>query len=308
MSSRSWQQWSCTVRVVIGQDEAVPHAVMQDAVAVVAALMGDVDRAVSRFRHDSELSVVNDAAPRLLPVGPLTLTLVETAVEAARRTDGAVDPTVGSRLDAWGYDTDIDDVRRAGAPRRTPAAAGTRIDWRRVVVDRELGRVGVASGLRLDLGATAKAWTADEAARRVAARHRCPTLVEIGGDLAVDGSADAPWRVRVAETEDGPGQVVGVTNGGMATSSTVARRWRTDAGEAHHVIDPRTGSPTDGAIRSASVWASTCVLANSYSTAALVWGSAGAARLDATGVSARLVDRDGTVVTTGGWPLEERVA
>ncbi|GAA1974542.1 FAD:protein FMN transferase [Nocardioides panacihumi] len=308
MTTRSWQDWSCTVRVVVGQDETVPEATMDEAVATVRELMADVDGAVSRFREDSELEAVNDGAPRLLPVGALTLTLVEAALEAAERTDGAVDPTVGGHVASWGYDADIAAVRAAAPTRHVRPVAAPPADWRRVVVDHQLRRIGVARGLRLDLGATAKAWTADEAARRVAAHHGAPTLVEIGGDVAVAGSTVAPWRVRVAETAEGPGEVIGLTHGGLATSSTVARRWRTDIGEAHHVVDPRTGAPADGDIRTASVWAPTCVLANTYSTASLIWGDSAAARLESAGLSARLVDQGGAVHRVGSWPVGERVA
>jgi thiamine biosynthesis lipoprotein len=308
MSARTWREWSCTVRVLVGQDETVRDAVADGAADIVAALMADVGRAVSRFRADSEIEVVNDAAPRLLPVSPLALSLVEAALESARRTDGAVDPTMGHRLAAWGYDADIDAIRLDGAGRGA-VAAGALPDWRRVVVDRQLGRVGVARGLRLDLGATAKAWTVDEAARRVAARHRRPVLVEIGGDVAVAGPADAPWLVRVAEVAgEQDGEIVGLTNGGLATSSTLARRWRTAAGSAHHVIDPRTGAPTTGSVRSATVWASTCLEANTFSTAALVWGGVAAARLGLLDVATRLVDRAGAVRRLGPWPTGELAA
>lgn len=307
MSSRTWRDWSCTVRVVVGQDPPVPRAVTDGATAIVRALMGEVERAASRFRGDSELERVNDAAPWLLPVGPLTVTLVETALDAARRTDGAVDPTIGRHLLSWGYDADIESVRAAADP-ACPQASVAPAAWRRVVVDRERGRVGVAPGLRLDLGATAKAWTADEAARRVAARYQLPALVEIGGDLAVAGPADTPWSVRVSEVADGTGELVGLTHGGLATSSTIARRWTTNAGEAHHVIDPESGSPVAGPVRSATVWARTCVEANIFSTAALVWGPTAAARLELGGVAARLVDSNGRVRRLGAWPSAERAA
>jgi thiamine biosynthesis lipoprotein len=301
MTTRSWRDWSCTVRVVVGQDATVSDAILEEATATVRALMGEVERAVSRFRRDSELERLNDAAPRLLPVSPIALTLVEAALGAARRTDGAVDPTVGSHLLALGYDDDISTVRgriAAGRPTDRPA------DWTRVVVDRRLGRVGVPRGLRLDLGATAKAWTADEAAHRLAGALHRPVLVEIGGDLAVAGSTEQPWRVRVSESEDGAGEAVGLTHGGLATSSTTLRRWRSTAGPAHHVIDPTTGRPADGPIRTASVWAPSALEANTWSTAALVWGASAAARLALAGVDARLVDHVGSVHRVGAWPEE----
>jgi thiamine biosynthesis lipoprotein len=308
MSTRTWQDWSCTVRIVVGQDDTVPATVVDDAAAIVARLMTDVARAVSRFRADSELESVNDAAPRLLPVGPLTMTLVEVALDAARRTDGAVDPTIGRHLTAWGYDADIETVRGARVPREGARMTAAAADWRKVALDHDLGRIGVARGLRLDVGATAKAWTADEAARRVAARHRCPVLVEVGGDVAVAGPSDAPWSVRVAEVADGPGELIGLTRGGLATSSIIARRWRTTSGAAHHVIDPRTGAPADGAVRTATVWSSSCVAANTYSTAALVWGRSAAARLALAGVDARLVEDSGTIVRVGAWPEQAGAA
>ena len=309
MSERTWRDWSCTVRVVVGQDEPTSDAVTDGAAEIVRGLMGEVERAASRFRADSEIEAVNAAAPQLLPVSTLTLALVEEALEAARRTDGAADPTVGAHVLACGYDDDIDAVRGRDAAADTAHGPLPRpADWRRVLVDDRLGRVGVARGLRLDLGATAKAWTADEAAQRVAARYGRPALVEIGGDLAVAGDVDTPWRVAVAEVAGRPREIVGLTHGGLATSSTLARRWRTGDAEAHHVIDPYTGRPTDDTVRSATVWAPTCVEANSFSTAALVWGGSAAARLGLAGVAARLVDRSGTVQPVGPWPGEERAA
>ena len=127
--------------------------------------MDDVARAASRFRTDSDLSRVNAAAGRLVPVGPLTLRLVDVALDAARQTDGAVDPTVGAHSSMPATST-TSTLVRAG-PQRAARTAGAPAGWSAVRVDRDLGRVGVPTGLQLDLGATAKAWTADEAARRV---------------------------------------------------------------------------------------------------------------------------------------------
>ena len=285
---------------LVGQAMPVPDAVADGAAEIVATLMADVDRAVSRFRADSELEVVNDASPRLLPVGPLTLTLVEAAIEAARRTDGAVDPTVGCHVAAWGYDADIDVIRHADAAgRRGVGAGGAAADWRRVAVDSALGRVGVARGLRLDLGATAKAWTADEAARRVAARYRRPVLVEIGGDVAVAGPTDAPWLVQVAEVADGDGEVVGVIHGGLATSSTVARRWRRPLGDAHHVIDPQHRRTRDRT-RSGPPPCGGAPASRPTPSARRRWsGAVRPARLELLGVAARLVDQREWSTTSG---------
>lgn len=297
----AWQDWSCLVRVTLATGT---DGDLVAANRVVQGLMDDVARAASRFRDDSDLSRVNAAAGTLVPVAPLTVELVDVALDAARRTHGAVDPTVGAHLLDAGYVEDIEVVR---AGRQTAAALpSARASWSSVTVDRELGRVGVPAGLRLDLGATAKAWTADEAARRVLARlgHAC--LVEIGGDLAVAGTPPQPWRVDVSEVAGGPAYRIDLTYGGLATSSVLARSWSSGRGAEHHVIDPRTSLPTTGPVRTATVWAASAVAANTLSTASLVWGESAAPMLREAGADARLVDRSGRVTAVGAWPRDER--
>lgn len=302
MSTVEWSDWSCTVAVTT-ERETDPRVVRQ----VVADLMADVDLAVSRFRSDSELAAVRRAAGRMVPVSRLTLDLVEVALRAAAETHGAVDPTVGAALAEAGYADDISLVRSAPVGRVRPDVA--RATWRDVRVDPALRLVGVPRGAELDLGATAKAWTADEAARRLHRTLRTAALVEIGGDLAVAGRPAAPWRVDVAEQRGGPVERVGLGRGGLTTSSTTARRWTTrDGTVAHHVIDPETGAPVDGPWRTATVWAASAVEANTASTAALVLGDRAVGWLAGRGLPARLVDQDGVVTLVGAWPADVQVA
>jgi thiamine biosynthesis lipoprotein len=80
------------------------------------------------------------------------------------------------------------------------------------------------------------------------------------------------------------------------------RRWRTDAGDAHHLIDPSTGGPVDSVWRTASVCAASCLDANIASTAAIVRGSRAVAWLEGMRLPSRLVRVDGTVCHVAGWP------
>jgi thiamine biosynthesis lipoprotein len=173
-----------------------------------------------------------------------------------------------------------------------------------VRLHREVGLLTVPAGVALDLGATAKAWTADHAAATLTARYGTPVLVELGGDLAVAGDRPDGWVVRVAEREGAAGQLVLLRHGGLATSTTTVRTWRRGGRPMHHLVDPLTGRPTDGPWRTASVAAGSALDANVASTAAIVRGPAAVDRLTGRRVAARLVGRDGDVVTTPGWPLE----
>jgi thiamine biosynthesis lipoprotein len=170
----------------------------------------------------------------------------------------------------------------------------------------------VPRGVELDLGATAKALASDlGAAAALRAAGAGGVLVSLGGDIAVAGEAPAGgWPIQVSEDSAAPivegEETIAITAGGVATSSTTVRRWMRGAVELHHIIDPATGVPAAGPWRTATVVAATCVDANIASTAAIVKGSAAVAWLEAGGLPARLVGREGTVLRTAGWPLPQR--
>jgi FAD:protein FMN transferase len=280
--------------------------------AVVERVVAEFDHACSRFRDDSELSLVNAAAGAAVRVGPVLLEAVTVALRAARLTGGDVDPTVGQALISLGYDRDfaalsLGEDGAVALPGVRPLASVP--GWRTVTVDPELGTIRVAGGVSLDLGATAKALAADRAATEASAAAGCGVLVSFAGDLAIAGPAPAEgWRIRVTDDHrsgfDAPGQWISLSSGGLATSSTVVRQWRTDTGTAHHLIDPLTGRSADSVWRTVSVSASSCVDANIASTATIVRGEKAAPWLEALALPSRLVRTNGTVLHVGGWPSD----
>jgi thiamine biosynthesis lipoprotein len=303
VARRDWRDWSCDVSVVV-QDPANAAT----AQSIVRRVMDDVSLACSRFRPDSELSVLTPRLAGGVEVSPLLATLVRAALDVAALTDGDVDPTLGSALHAIGYDRDLSELRTARPgeridPRVTLVTERT-AGWTRVMLDGR--RLAVPADLRLDLGATAKAIAVDLAAERVATRLGCSVLVNIGGDLRTSGAPlPGGWQVLVQDLAADPAQQVSVSDGAaIATSSTQKRRWTQGGYLRHHILDPRSGLPVEPVWRSVSVAARDCLLANAYSTAAIVRGHSAVSWLDRSGVSARLVDRAGRIVTTGSWPAD----
>ena len=292
----SWPVWSTTATVVVEEAGALDPACAQLRVTLAA-----VEAAASRFRTDSELSRVNAAAGSWVEVSPLFGTLLRAALEAAQASGGAVDPTVGAALRRAGYDRDIA-LAGTGSPPVTVRYSGPR--WPEVELTAD--RVRVPPGVELDLGATAKAWTADHAASRAYALAGTPVLVNLGGDIAVAGCADRrPFPLIIAEDHRATaGPVVWVGDGGVATSTTTVRRWRLAGRDQHHLIDPLTGLPTAGPWRTATVCAGTCVAANTASTAAIVFGDLALPWLREAGLPARLVSNGGTVRTVNAWPAD----
>lgn len=277
------------------------------ATALLAERVRRVDATCSRFRDDSELVAVNERSGDVVELSPELHGFVRAALDAARATDGLVDPSLGAELRAAGYDrTFVLVAERSGWHFRAVARHSGR--WRQIELDDERRLMRVPRGVELDLGATAKARTADLAAREIAATTGSGTLVSLGGDIAVAGPAPTGgWPVLVTERHDaaldGPGDRVALIEGGLATSSTSTRTWATDRGQMHHIIDPRTGVSADRMWQTVTVTGASCLDANVASTAALVLGVDALAWLEQRGVHGRLVARTGAVMVTSGWPV-----
>lgn len=273
----------------------------------VERVVAEFDHACSRFREDSELSAVNSSPGRAIKVSPLMIEAMEVALRAASLTGGDIDPTVGGALIALGYDRDFEELPAAGVipMPRLGAVPG----WHTVDLDPRAGTVRVPRGVTLDLGSTAKALAADHAARAAAEAAGCGVLVSLSGDLAIAGPAPADgWRIRVTDDHRSdviaPGQWIALHSGGLATSSTSVRRWRTSERVVHHIVDPSTGQPVESRWRTASVVAATCLDANIASTASLIRGRAAVGWLQEQRLPSRLVGVEGTVHHVAGWPAE----
>lgn len=296
-AGRTWTALGTTVHLLVDEAE-----VLTAAEELLRAQLDELDRACSRFRPDSELSLLRPGSQR---VGPLLEANVQAAIAAAAETGGLVDPTLGRSLAALGYDRTF-----ASLPLDGPAGVAVPGRWQELRC--QDGAVELPAGVLLDLGATAKAWAADRAAASIAQMLSTSVLVNLGGDLAVAGpgpetpaGADGPSPA-VAWPVDAAGDVVAVSSGGLATSSTRHRTWVRDGEQLHHVLDPRSGRPAQTPWSTVTVAAPSCVEANAASTAAVVLAEDAPAWLAECQLPARLVAHDGHVVYVGGWPQQQQ--
>jgi thiamine biosynthesis lipoprotein len=290
---------------------------LDEAGRLLAGDLAELDVACSRFRPDSEVARIGrapgDAAGLCtVTVSPLLAEAVAVALRAAGLTNGDVDPTVGAAISALGYDRDFARLPATGPA--LPLATRVIPGWRCVDLDPASRRLTMPAGVQLDLGATVKGWAADQSATRIAKELGCGVLVSLGGDTAVAGDApEGGWRIRVQDVtglpgdpppSGGPSTVIAIRDGGLATSSTMARRWRRGGDVLHHILDPRTGMPAAPVWRTVSVAAATCADANTAATAAIIRGRPAPDWLASLSLPARLVEADGTVHVIAGWPAD----
>jgi thiamine biosynthesis lipoprotein ApbE len=302
----AWAQWSAigtTIRLVVTDPTR-----LETARAMLTDDLAALDLACSRFRPDSELMQLEARAGQPATVSALLAGAVRAALRGALLTDGLVDPTVGRAMETIGYDRDFPSVPAEGPAVRVTVHHAPQ--WRQIRLEESANLLTVPAGVRLDLGATAKAWAADRTAERIARVLGCGVLVSLGGDIAVAGEVPiGGWSIRVqdvtgdpAKPAEGPTSVITIREGGLATSSITARRWRRGGDMMHHILDPRTGHPADGDWRTVSVAAGCALDANIASTAAIIRGSSATSWLTKLGLPARLVAIDGSVSTLAGWP------
>ena len=283
-----------------------------------------LDLAASRFRTDSEIMRLDGHPGQWIQVSPLLADAIAAALHAAAATDGLVDPTVLRAMVDLGYDRDFAEI--ADGPDRDAATQPTRPQpdnprpalthrrpprpvpgWRRVEFDRAGRRIRLPLGVSIDLGATAKALAADQAATRISAALDCGVLVSLGGDIAVAGQPPATgWLVEIGDdhtaTATATDPVITLRSGALATSSVARRTWLIAGQRVHHIVDPRTGDAAVVYWRTVSVAAASCVDANAATTAAIVMGEPALTWLSRLGLPARLVRADGLVATTSTWP------
>jgi thiamine biosynthesis lipoprotein len=252
---------------------SLPRAEQTSALlSEVEALFGRVERSCTRFDAASDLMRANTDPSGSHAVAPECVAIVVAAQEAHRATNGLFDPRVLDDLVAAGYDRSFE--QGSGGTDVRARVRRSRGSWL-PTVDVRRGSLSVGDD-PIDLGGIGKGWTVDAAADQLRGQVAA-FLINAGGDLAVagDGPTGDGWTVAVEDPRD-PTLTLAVLrlrDLHCATSSTGRRRWMNDGRERHHLIDPRTGEPSNGGIASVTVVADTTVRAETWSKALLVAGS-----------------------------------
>lgn len=129
--------------------------------------------------------------------------------------------------------------------------------------------------------------------------------LNMGGDVRALGRSPEGdgWTVAVEHAyASTPIATIGVADGAVATSTTLCRRWTVDGETRHHLIDPRTGEPSDTDLDYVTVIAGTAWVAETLAKAVLVRGSAHPFDLiDGSGAHALVVHDDGAISVSNGF-------
>lgn len=252
------------------------------------------------------VKAINDAAGREpVAVEPEVLQLVLFGRDMAEKSHGKVDISMGAVLLLWheAREAGIADPENAKLPDKDALiAAKEHTGFDKVIIDETAGTVFLTdSEARLDVGALAKGWAAEQV-RRTASEGM---LISVGGNIVATGAKPdgSSWVVGVQDPDDLQGYVskAKLTSGSVVTSGDYQRYYTVDGVRYHHLLDPDTLYP--GTLyRGVTVFTEDSAVADGLSTAMfLLDEKTGAELLSSYGAEGLWILPDRTMHMTEGF-------
>ena len=287
-----------TFRAMAAENEVQLHCddsgMAEAAAARAIAEVRRIEAKYSRYREASVVSRINAGAGGApVPIDAETRGLLVFADACHRQSGGAFDATSGVLRRAWRFDVN----RVPTSEEIAPLIA--LIGWERVELAGDAVRLPTR-GMELDFGGFGKEYAVDRAALVLKEAGVESALVNLAGDLAILGAQPdgSPWRVgiRHPRRDDALLASLPVSSGAIATSGDYERFVEVDGVRHCHILDPRTGRSVRS-FQSVTVHATSCLVAGSASTIAMLKGEAeGLAWLQTLGLSHLCVRANGDVV------------
>jgi thiamine biosynthesis lipoprotein len=295
-----------TARVVV---VAKREADLDHLMSVAQVRLAQLEARWSRFISTSEVSQLNTALHSIwTPISNDTALLLHYLVDAFRVTNEAFNPFLLPALVNAGYSHSLTNNATVSLPHSA--------SWHATAADLEIQHTSTGwqarllNGATVDPGGIGKGLAADLVAEQLMSLNARGVSVSVGGDLrciGTPGDAEA-WPVDIEDAEQ-PLHIAAsvlIPSGGVATSSTHAKRWHMGTLMQHHVIDPSTGQPTSpnapDALHTATVIASSAAWAEVFATALLVSGEKiGTELLASYDLASRVVRTNGSSVENTNW-------
>jgi thiamine biosynthesis lipoprotein len=290
------------IRVELWAEQAAGEAAM----AAVMAEMHRIDRLMSPFKPDSELSRMNrEAAAGPVPIGKEMFDLIARSIEFSNLSDGAFDITFSS----VGY---LYDYREGVKPTDAQiAAALPGINFRHLLLDPKARTIRYArAGVRIDLGGIAKGHAVDRCIELLRARGINEAIVSAGGDSRVLGDRRGrPWMIGIRDPRrrDTNVAVIPLADTAISTSGDYERYFEAGGERHHHILNPKTGKSPAG-VRSVTVLGPDTTTTEGFSKSVFILGPERGLRLVEAhpGIDAVVVDDGGRMHYSAGLSAADR--
>ncbi len=261
------------INVVLPEDEQRLQTLAQG----IERELNQVDQSMSTWKEDSELSRFNqkqDQSEWTALSDPL-FEVIQRSQQIAEMTGGAFDITIGPVVNLWGFGPQA-------RPEQSPepeqlAALLARTGTKHLELDPQTLSLRAQPSQYIDLSGVAKGYGVDAVARYLDSEGIEAYLVEVGGEVRVNGRKPdgSAWRLAVEQPIEGARQVnsvVALDGQAMATSGDYRNYYESEGRRYSHTIDPSTGKPISHNLASVTVIASDCMTADALATGFNVMG------------------------------------
>lgn len=246
----------------------------------IQAQLDTDDRLLSTWKPDSALMHFNtfsSTVPWRVDAG--IADIISLALRIGKKTDGAMDITLGPLVNLWGFGPDkqplvFPDANHIAAARKRTGLQHLSI---KMTVDGQWLQKDIPD-LFIDLSTLGEGYAADRLARLMEEEGISRYLVSVGGALVSRGlnPGGIPWRVAIQKPTDRENAVqerVDINGHGISTAGSYRNYYELDGKRLSHVIDPATGSPIKHSLVSVTVIAPTALEADAWDTGLMVLGT-----------------------------------
>lgn len=246
------------------------------AIDEVILMLNDIDDRMSAFKEDSDVAGISrNAGVRPQQVSTDTYTVLKKAVEYCKLTDGAFDPTIRPLANIWNKGIRQELVPDEGSIKEKLPL----VNYKDILFDDDSKTVMLKNkGQEIDLGGIAKGYAADRA-RDIFIRHKVKSaLIDLGGNIYALGGKpdDTDWNVGIQNPFKPRGEYLGVLkvkNKSVVTSGNYEKYFTAEGRRYHHIIDPRTGYPSESRIISATIISENSLDGDGLSTGIYILGA-----------------------------------
>lgn len=256
--------------------------------------------------ENSEIWALNHSGGNWVEMSEDTREILSRGLELCALTDGALDLTAYSAVQAWGFPTG---AYRVPDETELEQLVGT-IDYTQVELDDNQTRL--PEDMSLDLGAVAKGRLGEVLSQDLKELGVTSALLELGGNIQTVGTKPdgSRWRVGIQDPNSQEGgylAIVEVADQAVVTSGDYQRYFEQDGQTYCHIMDPATAAPADSGVDSVSIVGSDGTVCDALSTALFVMGEEKGSQFwkdhPELDFEAIFVSQDGTIAVTEG--LEE---
>ena len=221
-----------------------------------------------------EIFVINQyAAKQTVTVSKDTFDLIEKAKEYCNITEGAFDITIAPVVKAWGF---TEEVKRVPSDEEIQQKLQL-VDNNKLHIDKQNSTVYLEyENMSIDFVGIAKGYASDKVNEILKKNGVSSAVISLGGNVSVTGKRPdgTKWRIAVQDPMNSEGYVgiLNVEDTSVITSGVYQRFFEQDGKKYHHIIDTKTGKPTQTGLLSVTIVCDDGAMADALSTSVMVAG------------------------------------